>query len=78
MGSWLGGMGDKMVTPYACKKCGTYLHNNESKCPTCNSTDIQGISRVTGYLSLDERFGPGKYHEREDRISHTEGHKNHY
>ena len=25
----------------------------------CNSRDIQGISRVTGYLSLDERFGPG-------------------
>ncbi|SFC67652.1 anaerobic ribonucleoside triphosphate reductase [Clostridium uliginosum] len=61
-----------------CKKCGTYLHNNESKCPTCNSTDIQGISRVTGYLSLDERFGSGKYHEREDRVSHTEAHKNHY
>ena len=40
-------------------------------CPKCGSTDIQGISRVTGYLSLDERFGPGKYHEREDRVSHT-------
>ena len=61
-----------------CRECGTYLHDNEAKCPSCGSTDIQGVSRVTGYLSLDERFGPGKYHEREDRISHTEGHKHHY
>lgn len=61
-----------------CKDCGTYLHDNEGKCPSCGSTDIQGISRVTGYLSLDERFGPGKYQEREDRISHTESHEHHY
>ncbi|AOR22310.1 anaerobic ribonucleoside triphosphate reductase [Clostridium taeniosporum] len=61
-----------------CKNCGTYLHSNESKCSTCGSNDIQGVSRVTGYLSLDERFGPGKYQERTDRISHLESHKKHY
>ncbi len=61
-----------------CRECGTYLHNNESKCPKCGSQDIQGVSRVTGYLSLDERFGAGKYHEREDRISHTENHGHNY
>lgn len=61
-----------------CRECGTYLHENQSSCPKCGSQDIQGISRVTGYLSLDERFGAGKYHEREDRISHTENHANHY
>ena len=61
-----------------CKDCGTYLHDNENSCPSCGSTDIQGISRVTGYLSLDERFGPGKYHEREDRISHMERHEHRY
>lgn len=61
-----------------CRECGTYLHDNEAKCPSCGSTDIQGVSRVTGYLSLDERFGPGKYHEREDRISHTAKHEHHY
>ena len=54
-----------------CKECGTYLQAGDSKCTKCGSMDIQGISRVTGYLSLDERFGPGKCHEREDRISHT-------
>lgn len=61
-----------------CKDCGTYLNNNESKCTNCGSQDIQGVSRVTGYLSLDERFGPGKYHEREDRISHVGDHKHNY
>lgn len=59
-----------------CKKCGEYLNSNERKCPKCNSEDIQGISRVTGYLSLDERFGPGKYEERADRISHSGNKKN--
>ena len=61
-----------------CKNCGAYLHNNESNCPSCGSTDIQGISRVTGYLSLDERFGPGKYQERQDRVTHTGTNTNHY
>ncbi|MGL5087613.1 MAG: anaerobic ribonucleoside-triphosphate reductase [Clostridium sp.] len=61
-----------------CKHCGTYLKSNENKCTKCNSCDIQGISRVTGYLSLDERFGPGKYHERDERKSHTGTNKNNY
>ncbi|WP_024614167.1 anaerobic ribonucleoside-triphosphate reductase [Clostridium sp. Ade.TY] len=61
-----------------CKDCGTYLHNHEQNCTNCGSTDIQGVSRVTGYLSLDERFGPGKYHERQDRVTHTGTGVNHY
>ncbi|MFL0195605.1 anaerobic ribonucleoside triphosphate reductase [Clostridium sp. WILCCON 0269] len=51
-----------------CRECGTYLHG-EDTCPNCGSSNIQGISRVTGYLSLDERFGEGKIAERRDRIS---------
>ncbi|WP_027632540.1 anaerobic ribonucleoside-triphosphate reductase [Clostridium hydrogeniformans] len=54
-----------------CRSCGTYLQSGESKCSKCGSSDIQGVSRVTGYLSLDERFGPGKYDERKDRLTHT-------
>lgn len=61
-----------------CKQCGETVHSNESRCPKCGSADIQGISRVTGYLSLDERFGSGKLHEREDRITHTDNHVNTY
>ena len=59
-----------------CKECGTSIENNLNSCPKCNSKNIQGISRVTGYLSLDERFGPGKYEERLDRRSHTGNYKN--
>ncbi|NMM61602.1 anaerobic ribonucleoside triphosphate reductase [Clostridium sp. P21] len=51
-----------------CRNCGTYLHDEEN-CPKCGSDNIQGISRVTGYLSLDERFGAGKVAERSDRLS---------
>jgi ribonucleoside-triphosphate reductase (formate) len=61
-----------------CKNCGKYLNSNVSKCTSCGSNNIQGISRVTGYLSLDERFGPGKYEERADRLSHSGSKKNHY
>ncbi|WP_426348137.1 anaerobic ribonucleoside-triphosphate reductase [Alloiococcus sp. CFN-8] len=53
-----------------CRDCGTHLHAGENKCPKCKSFNIQGISRITGYLSLDERFGPGKVAEKADRISH--------
>lgn len=61
-----------------CKNCGSHLSSNERKCPECGSGDIQGVSRVTGYLSLDERFGPGKYEERADRLSHLGNRKNNY
>lgn len=61
-----------------CKDCGKYLSSNVGKCVSCGSTNIQGISRVTGYLSLDERFGPGKYEERADRISHDGSKKKNY
>jgi len=56
-----------------CKECGTYLYNGEHECFKCGNKDIQGISRVTGYLSLDERFGAGKVAERADRISQDNG-----
>ena len=61
-----------------CKDCGNYLLSHETSCPNCKGNNIQGISRVTGYLSLDERFGPGKYEERRDRISHSSGNNHNY
>jgi len=61
-----------------CRDCGTYIHGEESTCPNCGGYDIQGISRVTGYLSLDERFGAGKVSERKDRVSHDSNHNNNY
>lgn len=61
-----------------CKDCGTSVTDCGKTCPECGSSHIQGISRVTGYLSLDERFGSGKSAERQDRLSHDEAHKNTY
>lgn len=57
------------------KKSVTYLSSSDSKCPVCGSTNIQSITRVTGYLSLDERFGPGKVAERAARVPHAAGGK---
>ena len=49
----------------------TYLTPEQKVCPVCGGTHIQNISRITGYLSLDERFGEGKVAERQDRVSHN-------
>lgn len=56
----------------------TYLTPEQKKCPVCGSTHIQNISRITGYLSLDERFGEGKVAEREDRVDHNGEHLKNY
>ncbi|MHC1720206.1 MAG: anaerobic ribonucleoside-triphosphate reductase [Clostridiaceae bacterium] len=60
-----------------CKDCGTYLGEGDT-CFNCGSGNIQGISRITGYLSLDERFGAGKSAERSDRVSHDSKHTHNY
>lgn len=57
-----------------CKDCGATLNEHSHTCPNCASHHIQGISRVTGYLSLDERFGSGKSAERSDRLTHNGTH----
>ena len=57
-----------------CTECGTYVDasNDTYTCPKCGCNKLQGISRVTGYLGLDERFGPGKVAERAARVAHSE------
>lgn len=54
------------------------INDGVKACPECGSMDIQGISRVTGYLSLDERFGSGKSAERHDRVAHDDSHHHTY
>ena len=49
----------------------TYLKPKELRFPVCGGTHIQNISRITGYLSMDERFNTGKVAERTDRIDHN-------
>lgn len=60
-----------------CKECGELLRTEE-ECPKCGSRKIQGVSRITGYLALDERFGFGKENERNDRVAHNNDHKKNY
>ena len=61
-----------------CKDCGETINEQSNACPQCGSRRIQGISRVTGYLSLDERFGHGKSEERKDRLAHNGEHSRSY
>ena len=49
----------------------TYLKHEDKVCPVCGSQPIQNVSRITGYLSMDERFGAGKVAERNDRVAHN-------
>ena len=49
----------------------TYFRPEDKVCPVCGSQHIQNVSRITGYLSMDERFGSGKVAERNDRIAHN-------
>jgi anaerobic ribonucleoside-triphosphate reductase len=53
-----------------CKNCGEAVSSGSTSCSDCGCEDIQGISRVTGYLAFDERFGVGKTAEKRDRKSH--------
>ena len=55
-----------------CLECGFTGEFNE-KCPQCNSTNIQQLRRVTGYLTGDYKtaFNTGKQQETEDRFRHS-------
>lgn len=56
----------------------TYLKPGEKKCPVCGSTHICEISRITGYLSFDERFCQSKIDERSQRVDHNNLHEENY
>ena len=55
-----------------CLDCGFTGEFNDS-CPTCGSTNIQQLRRVTGYLTGNYKtaFNSGKIAETEDRVKHT-------
>jgi ribonucleoside-triphosphate reductase len=55
-----------------------YLTSSDCSCPVCGGKNIQGISRVTGYMSLDERFCDGKVAERSYRRDHNNKHVKNY
>lgn len=55
-----------------CLDCG-YCDEFNNKCPMCNSTHIQQLRRVTGYLTGDYKsaFNLGKQQETEMRVKHS-------
>lgn len=53
-----------------CKDCGYSGVINEDECPSCKSTDIRRIRRITGYLSTEDRFNDAKRAELHDRVKH--------
>lgn len=55
-----------------------YLKPHQKVCPVCGSSHIIEISRITGYLAFNERFGSGKTKERSKRIDHNNKHKKIY
>ena len=54
-----------------CLKCG-YCDEFNDYCPMCNSTEIQQLRRVTGYLtgSYTTSFNKGKIQETQMRVKH--------
>jgi len=45
--------------------------SNPRMCPSCNSTDIRILRRITGYLSTEDKFNDGKHSELHDREPHS-------
>jgi len=55
----------------SCLDCGFQGEFNDC-CPECDSTNIQQLRRVTGYLTTDYRnFNKGKQSEVEHRVKHS-------
>ncbi len=44
---------------------------NQDECPSCGSTSINRVRRITGYLSTMDRFNDAKVAELNDRRPHT-------
>ncbi|MEG0728191.1 MAG: anaerobic ribonucleoside-triphosphate reductase [Anaerovoracaceae bacterium] len=53
-----------------CNNCKANHVDKIGKCQ-CGSISFKGISRITGYLAFDERFGPSKDAERKSRVKHS-------
>lgn len=53
-----------------CMGCNLLGVINEDKCPSCGSSHIRRVRRITGYLSTVDRFNDSKVAELNDRIVH--------
>lgn len=53
-----------------CEGCGYIGVIDTEFCPTCSSSTIRRVRRITGYLSTVDRFNDAKYEELQERVSH--------
>ena len=53
-----------------CDQCGYTGVIDEDYCPRCESTSLRRVRRITGYLSIVDRFNDAKRHELKSRVSH--------
>lgn len=56
-----------------CNDCGFQGTFDDGKCPKCGSQNYKETKIITGYLSTEDHFNPGKVAESRDRISHAGG-----
>lgn len=54
-----------------CDGCGYLGVIDSDDCPSCATSSIRRIRRITGYLSTVERFNDAKTDELKQRVSHT-------
>ncbi|MGI5892220.1 MAG: anaerobic ribonucleoside-triphosphate reductase [Bacillota bacterium] len=52
-----------------CRQC-HYQGVFPAECPSCSSSDISRVRRITGYFSTIDRFNESKKEELKDRVSH--------
>ena len=50
-----------------CNDCGKTTRGLKSNCPSCNSANVEGITRITGYFSKISGWNKGKLGELHDR-----------
>jgi ribonucleoside-triphosphate reductase (formate) len=53
-----------------CDGCGYLGVIDVDNCPSCGTSSIRRVRRITGYLSTVDRFNDAKYNELTERLSH--------
>jgi ribonucleoside-triphosphate reductase len=51
----------------SCKECGKVSRGLQESCPWCGSTEVDGITRITGYFTTISSWNKGKLGELKDR-----------
>ena len=65
--------GGANFTHYYCNQCWYQGDMPDGNCPKCGSKDVKITAIITGYLSTEDRFNPGKQAELAARVSHCGG-----